>query len=388
MPALAAPRHAAQQRDDRKGAVQAGAEIRHRHAALHRRAVGLAGHAHDAAHRLHRDVEAALARARSRLAEGRDRAIDELGLLGPERLPAKTQAIHDAGTVVLDHDVGGQDQPARRRLVRGVLEVEHDRALVAVERGEVLAEARADRRPLAQHVALGRLDLDDLGAHVGQQQAAERSRRDLAEFDDLHACKRQHRLLLPQRRASWRRILPGHSRIGRSAVSNTASSTSAVATMMRSSGSRCRSSRSQPASQSPSTAGISRTPSDRRRTRQSRTRRRPCNPAALQQTANLVEDDARNRELTGGERGVARRFLLLFRGLGRSSVIHRIVCVSSRRVIELPGVVPPFAILVVVVIDRSDDVAEDLEGALRRADEESWASRARRRSAPSPCRAW
>src|SRR5258708_30204495 len=61
------------------------------------------------------------------------------------------------------------------------------------------------------------------------------------------------------------------------------------------------------------------------------------------------------------------RRLAALPSLGICSVIHRIVCVSSRRVIELPGDVPPFAILVIVVVNRPDDVANNLERALGRA---------------------
>ncbi|MFO1159272.1 MAG: hypothetical protein U1E60_10575 [Reyranellaceae bacterium] len=43
------------------------------------------------------------------------------------------------------------------------------------------------------------------------------------------------------------------------------------------------------------------------------------------------------------------------------------MCVSSRRVIELPSDVAPFAILVVLLAERPDDVAEDLERPLGRA---------------------
>ena len=49
------------------------------------------------------------------------------------------------------------------------LEVEHQAAFVAVERDEADAFAVADRRRRPRHVAFRRLDLDDVGAHVGEQ---------------------------------------------------------------------------------------------------------------------------------------------------------------------------------------------------------------------------
>ena len=81
-------------------------------------------------------------------------------------------------------------QRAREVAVGRVLEVERDRLLAAVDRSEVLAVAAVHRRPLAHRVALGRLDLDDLGAEVGEQHAAERAGGDLAELDDLEARER------------------------------------------------------------------------------------------------------------------------------------------------------------------------------------------------------
>src|SRR6185503_7276463 len=102
-----------------------------------------------AAHRLHREVEAALLLARTFLAERGDRAVDERGLFCPERGVSKAEAIHYAGAIVLDQHVGREHERARARLVRRILEVERDRALVAVERGEVFAVATGDRGPLA-----------------------------------------------------------------------------------------------------------------------------------------------------------------------------------------------------------------------------------------------
>ena len=77
--------------------------------------------------------------------------------------------------------------PARR-----ILEVERDRALVAIDRGEILAVAVDERRPGAHEIPVGRFDLDHVGAHVGEQAAAERTGEDLAEFDDFDAGEGKH----------------------------------------------------------------------------------------------------------------------------------------------------------------------------------------------------
>jgi hypothetical protein len=72
------------------------------------------------------------------------------------------------------------------------LQIEHDAALVAVhhqERGRLVANLRRHR--MAGVVTVRRfLDLDHVGAHVGQHQGAGRPRHDMGEIDDLEAGER------------------------------------------------------------------------------------------------------------------------------------------------------------------------------------------------------
>jgi hypothetical protein len=64
-------------------------------------------------------------------------------------------------------------------------QVEGQRLLVAVERGEIPGEPVADHPLPAQRVALARgFDLDHFGAHIGQQHRAERSGQDARQIDD------------------------------------------------------------------------------------------------------------------------------------------------------------------------------------------------------------
>ena len=90
---------------------------------------------------------------------------------------------------------------SRRRTATavGLLEVEPDAALVPVDRqvvgrGPGLAgrRGRADprRAPAARRVAVGRLDLDDVGAEVGQQHRAVRPGQDRRAIDDAQAGQR------------------------------------------------------------------------------------------------------------------------------------------------------------------------------------------------------
>ena len=76
-----------------------------------------------------------------------------------------------------------------------VAEVQRHAALVAVDaqeiagRADLLVEGRA---PVAHLVALRRLDLDDLGAVIGQPLRAERSAEDPRQVDDPDAVERAH----------------------------------------------------------------------------------------------------------------------------------------------------------------------------------------------------
>ena len=71
------------------------------------------------------------------------------------------------------------------------LEVEHDAALVAVHREVVVTfAARPATADLPRRLAIRRLDLDDVGAHVGQERAAQRPRDEVRQFDDADAGER------------------------------------------------------------------------------------------------------------------------------------------------------------------------------------------------------
>jgi len=93
---------------------------------------------------------------------------------------------HHAGAEIFEQDVGGQRELACCCLVSILFQVEHDRALVAVDGCEILAVTVEDRRPLPHQVAFRRLDLDDIGAHVGEQATRKRSGQHLAELDNAY----------------------------------------------------------------------------------------------------------------------------------------------------------------------------------------------------------
>ncbi len=203
--ATATDRQAPQRCRDRKGRVKAGREIGHRNSALHRAAIGLSGHAHDACNSLDRQIEAAFARARSRLPVSGNGTVDERRLLLHEAFVAEPVLGHHARSIILDDDIRRKRQLTRALAVARVLQVQRDRLLVAVHRCEVLAEALTQRRPDAHGIARALLfDLDDLRAHVGQKHAAKGAGRHLAKLDNPDSFERQHGIDLFLQPASCR----------------------------------------------------------------------------------------------------------------------------------------------------------------------------------------
>ena len=79
----------------------------------------------------------------------------------------------------------------QRLLARAAREIDDDAALVTVEACEILVVrtkgAGTDR---ARDVALARLDLDHVGAKIGQQQAAIGPRQHVADLEDADAGER------------------------------------------------------------------------------------------------------------------------------------------------------------------------------------------------------
>ncbi len=162
-------------------------EVRDRDADLHRLAAGLARDRHEPAHGLNQEVVSRLVRARARRPVARDRAEDDARVHGRERVVAEPEPVEVAGAEVLDDDVGPRRE-APHRLAAGLgLEIERDRALVAIRRrvvgrGAVGQERRA---PSARVVARARtLDLDDIGAQIAEHLGAERTRENAREVQN------------------------------------------------------------------------------------------------------------------------------------------------------------------------------------------------------------
>ncbi len=115
-----------------------------------------------------------------------------------QRVVAETPLFHRSRLEVLDQDVGAFQQAQQHRLTLRLADVERDRALVAVDADEIAGVTFVERRaPVAHLVTLRRLDLDHVGAMIGQDHRAVRTAEDAGQVDDLQAGQRAGRFRQP-----------------------------------------------------------------------------------------------------------------------------------------------------------------------------------------------
>jgi hypothetical protein len=139
------------------------------------------------------EIVAGVLRPRAALPVAGDRAVHQGGVDLPERIPAEAQAVHDAGPELLDQNLGLGDERQEPRDLLRVLEVERQAALAAVEQREAQALAVQPGRVAAHAVALaGALDLDHLGAGLGQQQGGQGPGQQGREVEHAQALERPH----------------------------------------------------------------------------------------------------------------------------------------------------------------------------------------------------
>ena len=118
--------------------------------------------------------------------------IDDARVARPHGVGTETEPVHGLRADRVDEDVGRVHQPPERLAGLLMLEVEADAALVAVADQEEGRHAGIAPRPgLARGVARGRLDLDDIGAHVAQQHGAVGAEQHGGEVEDPDAFHRR-----------------------------------------------------------------------------------------------------------------------------------------------------------------------------------------------------
>src|SRR5207245_7969673 len=108
-------------------------------------------------------------------------------------LVAETHLRHHARAEVLEHDVGLLHERGEDLLAARIAQVEADALLAAVVNREVYALAPYHRRMGARLLAARRLDLDDLGAEIGEGHAAAGARLGAGQPQDPHRVERRRR---------------------------------------------------------------------------------------------------------------------------------------------------------------------------------------------------
>src|SRR6266852_1210265 len=169
-----------------------GREIEERDAGADGWAVGLPGDGHDAAEGLHERLVAGTVLPRAGPSERRDRAIDQARVERGQGVVAEAETLHRARPEILDQDVGALHQIAQHVGTLRGLQIERDVPLVAVDDEIRRRLAALVRRPGARFVArAGVFHLDDIGAHIGQEHAAEGPGEDAREIDDADTVERE-----------------------------------------------------------------------------------------------------------------------------------------------------------------------------------------------------
>ena len=121
---------------------------------------------------------------RSGLPVAGNRRVNQPRILSRQRVVCEAEAGHDAGTIVLDYDVRRPRQPFEDGAALAGLQVERDASLAAVDGVEAGAVEAGRPRHLPRRVAGGRLDLDHVGAEIGEQHRAERAGHHLRGVED------------------------------------------------------------------------------------------------------------------------------------------------------------------------------------------------------------
>ena len=186
--ALASALGLAQRREQTDREMQAGARVADLRARDERRAIGYAGGAHRAAHRLRHVLVRLEIGVRSARAEALDGAHHDLRIDLVDLLPREPEAVEHAGAEVLHDDVALLQQVDEDLLALRRLHVDGDRALVAVEHREVeRVGVRHVAQLAARRVALRVLELDHVRAEPGEKLRAGRTGLHVCHVEDAYA---------------------------------------------------------------------------------------------------------------------------------------------------------------------------------------------------------
>ena len=146
---------------------------------------------------LRRRAPCAVHRVAADLPVAGERDVDDVGVQLLDALVWVAHARERSGAEVLDHDVGAADQAIDDLAAVGVVDVDVDRALVAVE---VAVQARDSAQRVGDALVL---HLDHVGAHVGENACRLGSGDDPREVADADALERQAAVLVGHGSSPW-----------------------------------------------------------------------------------------------------------------------------------------------------------------------------------------
>ena len=184
-----------QGRLDRDHAIKPGEQIADRDARLLRRSFGLAGDAHHSRHALDEEIVSGALRVRAGLSEACHRAIDQPRIERFQALVIEAELPQPPDLEILDQYVGARREPAHDLAPVLGGEISDDRAfspIAGMEIGGGALAFRLDERrsPGARLVALGALDLDDVGAEIGERLPGGGACEHAREFENAQARER------------------------------------------------------------------------------------------------------------------------------------------------------------------------------------------------------
>ena len=169
-----------------------------------RRAVGAAGDLHPARHRLNRQIVGRPGRVGAAqpgaVAVAGDAGVHQPRIYFAEPVVAQPQPPERPGAPVVQQHIRGPHQLLESPLAAGMAQVDADAFLVAVDAQKAgthpLPGGVVNERPpgAGKVAAAGPLNLDDLGAHIGQNQRTERPGHDVRRIQHPNARQRQRQL--------------------------------------------------------------------------------------------------------------------------------------------------------------------------------------------------
>ena len=187
-----------QRQHDAVGQQDARGGVVDRDADPHRPLPRQAGDRHQPAHALRDLIDAGAALIRPVLPEPRDRAVDDARIDLAHGLVIDAEPVLDGRFEVLDDDIGLLDELEEDFLPLRAFQVERQRPLVAVQILEIGAVAAAAGRV---GMLAGRLDLDDIGAPIGELPHRGRTGAMRGQIDHPVAVERQFVIAVSSRLA-------------------------------------------------------------------------------------------------------------------------------------------------------------------------------------------